>query len=170
MNAADAVVMPTPVTALPLAPCFEFVAYPGREITTAASGAWPGRAGQVLRDAAGRATLLHFAPDRWLAPAPEPTVMLQLASLERAGCGTLIDVAGKWQELRFMGQYAPRLLARGIDVETALADRDCAALSLFDCPAIVACHAAAFNVWVAPSFARSFLEVTAAMPDLQPSS
>jgi len=168
MRAADVLV--APVTELPLESCFEFVAYPGRGISASAFGAWPAGAGETLRDAAGRPTVLHFAPDRWLVPAPSPSLISHLISLERAGCGTLIDVDGKWQDLRIVAEHAQRMLARTIDVETVLADRDCAAIRLFDCPAIVARHEAAFNLWIAASFAQSFLAVSSAMPNLEPSS
>jgi heterotetrameric sarcosine oxidase gamma subunit len=170
MSAADVCVVPAPAKAVPLESCFEFVAYPGRAAAAAALSAWPARAGQALRDGAGQPTVLYFAPDRWFIPAPAPTLLSQLAALERADCGTLIDVDGKWQELRIAPEQAQRMLARSIDVATVLADRDCAAIRLFDCPAILARHEAAFKVWIEASFAQSFLAVSRTTPDLPPSS
>jgi sarcosine oxidase gamma subunit len=136
------------MTALPAAGCFEFVAYPGQAVDAAVISAWPTNAGKALRDAAGQLTVLHFAPDRWLIPAPLPALLRQVVALEHAGCGMLIDVEGKWQELRIVAEIARPLLARSIDVEAVLADRDCAAIMLFDCPAILARSGDAFNLCV----------------------
>jgi sarcosine oxidase gamma subunit len=158
------------MTALPLASCFEFVAYPGRTVDTVRMSAWPAKAGAALRDAAGRPTVLHFAPDRWLVPAPAPPLLQQLQVLERAGCGTLIDVTGKWQELRIAPEDARALLARSIDFEAVLTDRECAAIMLFDCPALLARREDAFNLWIAASFIQSVLALSATLPKVRFSS
>jgi len=158
-----------PVTALPLAPCVEFVAYPRSAIAASAAREWPDMPGQTLRDAAGRPTVLHFAPNRWLVPTPLPSLLLQLTALERSACGMLLEVEGKWQEVRIQAAHTRRILASGIDVETILKSRDCAAVVLFDCPAILARHEETFHLWIAASFAQSFIEVTAALPDPRPS-
>jgi hypothetical protein len=160
MNAFATDTMAEAVSAQPLAACYEFVAYPGGEVDAAAISAWPARPGQALRDAAGLPLLLHIAPDRWLAPAPPPILLQELSSLERAGRGCLIDVEGKWQEVRIALGHAHRILSRSIDVETVLAARDCAAVMLFDCPAILARSDGTFNLWIAASFLQSFLAVS----------
>jgi sarcosine oxidase gamma subunit len=160
MNAADINTVAEAVSAQPLAACYEFVAYPGRQVDAAAISAWPQTPGQALRDAAGRPVLLHFAPDRWLVPAPAPILLRELASLERAGHGCLIDVQGKWQEVRIASAHAHYILSSGIDVETVLAARECAAVVLFDCPAILARSGSTFNLWIAASFVQSFLAVS----------
>jgi sarcosine oxidase gamma subunit len=162
MSAAPDELRAAALTAAPPASCFEFAAYPGRAVDAAAVSAWPVKAGGVLRDAAGRATALHFAPGRWLLPAPAPALLQQLLSLERAGSGMLIDVDGKWQELRFASGDARAFLARSIDVEAVLTDRECAALMLFDCPVILARHKDAFNLWVEASYVRSLRALSAA--------
>jgi sarcosine oxidase gamma subunit len=158
----------TAVTALPLAACCEFVAYPGRGVEAAAISAWPATPGQVLRDATGRPALLHFAPDRWLVPAPTPSLLQELSSLEAAGRGFLIDVEGKWQEVRIAVELAHHILSSSIDVETVLAARDCAAVMLFDCPAILARSDTTFNVWIAVSYLQSFLAVSTSLPIREP--
>jgi sarcosine oxidase gamma subunit len=160
MNAADTDTMAEALSAQPLAACYEFVGYPGRDVGAAAIGAWPAKPGQVLRDAAARPVLLHFAPDRWLVPAPPPILLQELSSLERAGRGCLIDIEGKWQEVRIASEHAHYILSRGIDVETVLAARECAAVMLFDCPAILARSDGALNLWIAASFLQSFLAVS----------
>ena len=164
MNAADIDTMAEALSAQPLAACYEFVGYPGRDVGAAAIGAWPAKPGQVLRDAAARPVLLHFAPDRWLVPAPATILLQELCSLERAGRGILIDVEGKWQEVRIAPERAHQILSRGIDVETVLAGRECAAVMLFDCPAILARSDTAINLWVAASYLQSFLAVSASLP------
>jgi hypothetical protein len=165
MSAADTGSMATPITALPLAACFEFVAHPGTAVVADAISAWPANPGQVLWDASGRPALLHFAPHRWLAPAPAPALLRELTSLARGGCGVLIEVEGKWQEVRIAAEHARRILSGSIGVEGILAGRECAAILLFDCPAILARHGGAFNVWIAASFVQSLLAVSAALPN-----
>lgn len=160
MNATDTDTMAEAVCAQPLAACYEFVAYPGREVDAAAISAWPARPGQALRDAAGRPLLLHFAPDRWLVPAPPPILLQELSALERAGRGCLIDVEAKWQEVRIASEHAHYILSSSIDVETVLAARQCAAVTLFDCPAILARSDSTFSIWIATSFLQSFLAVS----------
>jgi len=165
MSAADTGSMATLITALPLAACFEFVAHSGTAVVADAISAWPANPGQALWDASGRPALLHFAPDRWLVPAPAPTLLRELTSLARGGCGVLIEVEGKWQEVRIAAEHARRVLSGSIDVEAVLARRECAAILLFDCPAILARHDGAFNVWIAASFVQSLLAVIAVVPN-----
>jgi sarcosine oxidase gamma subunit len=164
MSAVHTDVIAGAATTPALAACYEFVAYPGRDVDAVAISAWPARPGQALRDATGRPSLLHFAPDRWLVPAPAPILLQELSLLERAGHGILIDVEGKWQEVRTAPERAHHILSRSIDVETVLAARECAAVVLFDCPAILARSAATFDLWIAASYLQSFLTVIASSP------
>jgi sarcosine oxidase gamma subunit len=164
MSANDADIMARAITALPLTTCYEFVAYPGRKVEAAAISAWPARPGQALRDAAGRPALLHFAPDRWLVPAPAPILLQELSLLERAEGGILIDVEGKWQEVHIAPERAHHMLSRSIDIETVLAARECAAVVLFDCPAMLARSDTTINLWIATSYLQSFLTVSTSLP------
>jgi len=109
--------------------------------------------GTVRRDSAGRATLLHFAPGRFLLPAPTPDLARQIDSLGRADVGVAFDVDGKWRELTITGSGADRLLSSGTDVTAMLAHRDCAALQLFDCPVVLARRTDGFDLWVQASYA-----------------
>jgi uncharacterized membrane protein len=77
----------------------------------------------------------------------------------------LIEVEGKWQEVRIAAAHARRILSASIDVETVLAGRECAAILLFDCPAILARHDGAFNLWIAASFGQSLVAVSAVVPN-----
>jgi sarcosine oxidase gamma subunit len=168
MSTTDTDIMASTITALPLTTCYEFVGFPGRKVETAAIDAWPTQPGEALRDTTGRPALLHFAPDRWLVPAPAPVLLHELSALERAGRGTLIDVAGKWQEVRIAPERARHLLSSGIDIETVLSARECAAVMLFDCPAILARGGTTFNLWIAASYLQSFLSVSASLPTRAP--
>jgi heterotetrameric sarcosine oxidase gamma subunit len=125
----------------------------------------PAPPGAAWRDAGGRATLLHFAPGRFLAPAPSEELARHLAALEAAGVGALFEVSGKWRAFTVEGEGAVRLLAAGLDADAVLAHRDCAAVTLFDCPAVLARTAAGFALWVHASCAsdlRAGLERLAA--------
>jgi sarcosine oxidase gamma subunit len=109
----------------------------------------------------GRAVLLHFAPGRFLAPAPTPDTEQRLLALQTAGVGAVFDVEGKWQAFALTAPGAERALSSAIDLAQALGGRDCAALHLFDCPAVLARRGGGFEVWVEASYAVAFREVLA---------
>jgi hypothetical protein len=107
----------------------------------------------------GRAVLLHFAPGRFLAPTPTPDTERRFLALQAAGVGAMFDVEGKWQAFALTAPGAERALSSTIDLAQALAGRDCAALNLFDCPAVLSRRGAGFEVWVEASYAVAFREV-----------
>jgi heterotetrameric sarcosine oxidase gamma subunit len=113
----------------------------------------PASPGSVRRDASSRAMLLHFAPGRFLVPAPTPDIVRGLDALQVAGVGAVFDVDGKWQAFALTGPRAERVLSSAINLTEALGGRECAALQLYDCPAVLARRANAFEVWVEASYA-----------------
>ena len=121
------------------------------------SAAWPTAPGSVVRDATSRTCLLHFAPGRWLAPNPTNEMLLQLDSAARAGSGVKLDVTGKWERISITGPASTRLLASAIGINALLAGRDCAAVTLFDCPAVVGHCNGGFELWLQASYAVDFL-------------
>jgi sarcosine oxidase gamma subunit len=118
----------------------------------------PPSPGAVRRDASGRATLLHFAPGRFLAPAPTPDMEQQLDALQGAGVGASFDADGKWEAFALTGAGAESVLSYSINLAQVLGTRDCAALHLFDCPAVLARRADAFDLWIERSYAVAFRE------------
>ena len=141
-------------------------------LTGAAAAELPASPGAVQRDtgiaagtsidngsSAGRAVLLHFAPGRFLAPAPTPDTERRLLALQGAGVGAVFDVEGKWQAFALTAPGAERALSSTIDLAQALGGRDCAALHLFDCPAVLSRRSGGFEVWVEASYAVAFREV-----------
>jgi sarcosine oxidase gamma subunit len=122
---------------------------------------WPTEPGGVLRDAAHRPLLLHFSPGRWLAPAPTPAMESLFDATARAGRGSSIDVTGKWQPVLVTGPGAARLLACALDIVAVLEGRGCAAVVLFDCPAIVTQAAGGFELWLQASYEADFLATAA---------
>jgi len=145
---------------LPLEDCCEFVAA-GRLPPSA--GGPPARPGQVERDAGGRARLLHFAPGRWLVPAPDAPLRARLATLADAGHGTLVDVGGKWRPVGLKASVAGAVLASALDVDLLLSGREVAAVQLFDCPAILARPGTGFELWVAASYLYAFSQMVDAL-------
>ena len=119
----------------------------------------PAPPGAVQHDVAGRPTLLHFAPGRFLAPAPSPEIVRHLDALAAAGVGVVFDVEGKWRALAVLGAGAERLLAESLDVASVLAQRECAAARLFDCPVVLARAPEGFSVWVEASYATDLREM-----------
>jgi heterotetrameric sarcosine oxidase gamma subunit len=143
------------VRRLALERCFEFAA-PSIPLEKV-SGTLPIEPGAVLRDSAGHAQVLHFAPRRWLVPAPAEPLYRDLAERDVAGDGALVDVEGKWQWFRLEGPQATRILESSVNVEGLLFKRSCAAGALFDCPMVLGRDGATFDCWVMSSYAQSFL-------------
>jgi len=136
------------VEALPAQPAFEFVAF--RPAPALLPAVLPSAPGAVGRDASGGLLSLHFAPGRWLLFGTTAKVAAEAADLP----GTAVDVTGKWQALRVSGPGAQGAIAAALDLDAALAGRDCAAVTLFDSPAIVARDAGAMLAWVQASTAE----------------
>lgn len=141
---------------LPAGCALEFVFYAWPTADPGLSD-WSGTAGAIRRDPAQRTLMLHFAPGRWLVPEPsvETRAMLNKAAL--AGLGMIVEVTGKYDQLSITGPGATRLLACGIDIEAILQARECAALTLFDCPAVLARAPEGYAIWVQSSYAADFV-------------
>ena len=118
----------------------------------------PQSSGSVRRDKSGQATVLHFAPGRFLLPGPASDMVEHFEHLQEAGIGALVDVEGKWRTFTLTGSGAERALASTVDLIRVLAGRDCAALYLFDCPAVLARRSHAFDLWVEASYAATLRE------------
>jgi hypothetical protein len=134
----------------------EFAAFNWPRVEAEAAD-WPTDAGAAIRDGDDSACLLHFAPGRVLAPDPSAATEGLLDAAASHGAGSRIDVTGKWKHYIILGPSAARLLACSIELGAVLEKRDCAAVTLFDCPAIVARCRAGFDIWVQSSYARDFL-------------
>jgi sarcosine oxidase gamma subunit len=143
------------VRPLALERCFEFVA-PCVPLARF-QGTLPIEPGAVLRDGAGRAQALHFAPRRWLIPTPTEPLYRDLAARDAAGDGALADVEGKWKWFRLEGPQAARILESSVNVRGLLFERSCAAGVLFDCPTVVAGDGENFDCWVMSSYEGSVL-------------
>jgi sarcosine oxidase gamma subunit len=102
--------------------------------------------------------VLHFAPRRWLLPAPAEPLYRDLAERDMSGDGALVDVEGKWQWFRLEGPQGIRILERSLNVEGLLFKRSCAASALFDCPTVLGRDAETFDCWVMSSYAQTFIQ------------
>ena len=71
----------------------------------------------------------------------------------------MFDVEGKWQAFALTAPGAERALSSTTDLAQALGGRDCAALHLFDCPAVLSRRSGGFEAWVEASYAVAFREV-----------
>ncbi len=115
--------------------------------------------GQARYAPSGEPVLLHHAPGRWFAPAADDTMRLELEALEAAGEGALFDVTGKFRSWQLEGEPGRRWLAQQCQVATVLAGRDCAALTLFDGPALLGKRQTEgeehFVVWLASSSGKA---------------
>jgi heterotetrameric sarcosine oxidase gamma subunit len=150
------------VRLLALERCFEFVA-PCTPLGRF-HGTLPIEPGAVLRDNAGRAQLLHFAPRRWLVPAPAEPLYRHLAERDAFGDGALVDVEGKWLWFRLEGAQATRILESSVNVAVLLRQRSCAAGALFDCPMVLGRDGEVFDCWVMSSYAQTFIQAIGQIP------
>lgn len=135
----------------------EFAAYGWPQSDGGEKAGWPSGAGAVVRGPDDDAMLLHFAPGRVLAADPSAATEALFNAAVSQGAGTCIDVSGKWERYSVRGSGAARLLACTIGLDAVLEQRECCALALFDCPAIVARGRDGFELWVQSSYARDFL-------------
>jgi len=117
---------------------------------------WPAAPGGVRHDSDGRPVLLHFAPARWLVPAPHADIEAVVDAAVQAGAGVIVDVDGKWVELELTGPGATRALATTLDVDATLEGRECAAVTLFECPAILTRGPRGFAIWLQRSYEGHF--------------
>jgi sarcosine oxidase gamma subunit len=99
----------------------------------------------------GDKRLLHFAP-RFLLTINQGAVAPPVATAAEA---IGIDVSGKWHGYHLHGSSSPAVLAAGVPSGTVLAGRNCAALSLFDCPVVLLRTPDSSEVWVPASYAES---------------
>ena len=130
---------------------FKTFAYPLTGAAGTASGLLPAPGG-VRRDAAGAATLLHVGPGWFVVPEPSLELEAALEALAASGLGVIFDVTGKWQRLS-SGLVAVTRLAAAFDVAAVMANRECAAVAVLDCPCIVARRGEEFDCWVLASYA-----------------
>ena len=112
--------------------------------------------GGARRAANGDPAILHFAPGRYLLPDPGPELAAWMAAAAAQGTGAAVEVEGKWAALRLSGPDAAGLLSSSLDVATVLESRDCAAVTLFDCPAVIAAAATGYLVYIKASYVADF--------------
>jgi hypothetical protein len=115
---------------------------------------WNVSPGTVLR-AASPSVALHIGPVRWLL------VDFDAAAMTRAvEAGAIVtDVQGKWRIFELAEPQSAQALSAAANLAAVLAGRDCATLSLFDCPTVIAksVRGAAFLACVHASYAAHFL-------------
>lgn len=142
---------PCRVTRQPEQPMHEVVAYRAG----AAPAGWPAAPGGAVRDGSGRPAVAHFAPGRWLVPTSGLDLTAWFAVA--APLCSVVDVTGKWCAFAVAGPGSRRLLQTSIAIDAVLDGRDCAAVVLFDCPAVVARTIEGYIAWVQASYAADFL-------------
>ena len=129
--------------------CYELVIATSRLPADSSVRARP--PGRVRRYANGAATL-HIGPGRWLlvGRAIERTAAAVAAGRVRGG--SLVDVRAKWLRLSVMGPEAQNCLSRFLNVAGVLRDRDCAPVSILDCPTLLARCERGFELWTSRSW------------------
>jgi sarcosine oxidase gamma subunit len=107
----------------------------------------PGAAAEIDRGA----RILHFAPGRWLLTAD--ALERNADRIERlVGAGALlIDGRAKWSRIELSGSTARGVLAGLLPIEQLLGARGCAAVTLLDCPGVLAANDAGLEFWVGRS-------------------
>lgn len=134
----------------------ELVAFPGCRV--------PGFAdmpGAVTVDETSGASWLHHAPGRWLQCGTSALVEGALDACVTAavagGQATCFEIEGGYEGFLFEGNSARAALAATVNLEVVLpTTRDCAAVALFDCPAVLVRMGGGFAVWVSVSRVADF--------------
>lgn len=134
----------------------ELVAFPGCGVSGFAD-----TPGSVTVDEASGARWLHHAPGRWLrcgaSALGEGTLDACVTAAVAGGQAAWFDVEGGYEGFHFEGDSARAALAATVNLEVVLpSTRDCAAVSLFDCPAVLVRTGGSFAVWVSPSRVADF--------------
>jgi heterotetrameric sarcosine oxidase gamma subunit len=139
---------------------FDFQAF-AAPLARVLADALPTRPGQATWENGGELRAMHVAPGRWLVPDPAPGLLALLESAAAEDSGMLTDVSGQWRRLGVTGPGASRVLHAAVAVESVLAERDCGALLLFDCPAVLIREAGGFSVWVTSTYAEALEDLLA---------
>lgn len=140
---------------LPAARMVEFVLFDPFEGARGADTLPP--PGGATRRANGHPAILHFAPGRYLLPDPSAELDAWMAAAVARGAGAAVEVEGKWAALELSGPDSARLLSSSLDVAAVLESRDCAAVVLFDCPAVLTATATGcYLVYVKASYVADF--------------
>jgi sarcosine oxidase gamma subunit len=145
--------------ALPAARMVELVFFSPSTSVRGAGGLPP--PGGARRGANGDPMILHFAPARCLLPDPGPELDAWIAAVAVDGAGTAVEVEGKWAAFELSGPDAAQVLASSLDVAAVLESRDCAAVALFDCPAVLATAGTRYLIYVKASYAADFAAAVA---------
>jgi sarcosine oxidase gamma subunit len=109
--------------------------------------------GSVRRYADG-AAVLHMGPGRWVLAGPALERESALVASAQACGGSLLDVRGKWLRLSVTGAQAQDWLSRYLNVAQVLRCRDCAPVSILDCPTLLARCERGFELWTTRSWAQ----------------
>lgn len=161
----------------------ELVAFPGSIV----DGLSP-VPGDVTLDALSGAQWLHHAPGRWLvvegvadravehtggpvATAPgraaADDVPALAAAAVAAGNAAVFDVEGKFHRVDFDGEDARAVLGATVNLDAVLpVGRRCAAVPLFDCPAVLLRTPSGYVAWVTASYVADFTAATERARDI----
>lgn len=110
---------------------------------------FPVEPGAVRVDPDG-CTHLYFAPGHWLTTRPPHA----LAPSGLPGTLSVVDVSGKWRLLQLFGVDAELVLRCQIAVDSILAGRACAAVTVFDCPVVVVRRGGGFDLLAHASYSE----------------
>lgn len=117
----------------------------------------PTQPGGVVRR--GEQIVLHYGPDRWLCLDSDEDQIDELRMMARDSEIEITDVSGYWSKVEFRTRDAFMALHAAQPVALFLKERDCAVMSLFDCPAIAIDTKDIMMLLVRSSYAESFAEV-----------
>ncbi len=130
--------------------CHELVVPVSRLPAAAAPGAEP--PGSVRRYADG-AAVLHVGPGRWLLAGHAIERESSAVVAAQVSGGSLLDVSGKWLRLCVTGAQAQGHLSHFLNVTQVLHGRDCAPVTILDCPTLLARRERGFELWTGRSWA-----------------
>ncbi len=121
--------------------------------------------GGIHRGPTGEDLALHFAPGKCLIVGDSPEANQLIDSAVQQGVAAAIEVTGKYECLLFSGERTPYYLANSVDVTRVLLSRDCAAITLFDCPGLLSRTTGEFTFWVYSSYRQSLVRCLESVSD-----
>lgn len=101
----------------------------------------------------------HYAPNRWLSISTNEAAHRSVDKLFTNSQMNVTDITGFWTEFELNQASDLELLNAAAPIDLYLAGRNCGAMTLFDCPCILANINEQLSLFVKTSYAASFSNI-----------
>jgi len=149
---------------LPQLACYELVIPACRWRNDSRLGFTAARQPGSLHRPTPQGAILFIAPGRWLVVGDALEAEAQAIARMQAADAAVIDVTAKWCRLHIAGTEAHGSLSRVLDLHQVLGKRDCASVTVLDCPAVLARCEGGYELWVTRSCVEWLCETLVRLP------